>query len=318
MAEISVILPVYNTSKYLHACLSSLLNQTFHDFEIVAINDGSTDDSLSILQDFANKDSRIRIIDQKNQGIGAARNLGIQLANGTYIAFIDSDDTLELRMLECLYKKAVEESLDIVVCDYIEYEESSKKEEQIALPTFETCSLLQMPQLLFEINSSPWNKLYRTALWKEHGIEFPVSLKYEDAYAVLLCLVKAKHIGKVNEPLMKYWIHEGSESTVMDARVFDIFEILTNLKVRLQEDEKYDTIAPYLTYFTINRITVYMLQQKYQKDAALKRKFIEQGYAYLNQYDFNWRNHPMYVQSNTFVKRMIKNHQWLMKLYVGG
>ena len=138
MAEISVILPVYNTSKYLHACLSSLLNQTFHDFEIVAINDGSTDDSLSILQDFANKDSRIRIIDQKNQGIGAARNLGIQLANGTYIAFIDSDDTLELRMLECLYKKAVEESLDIVVCDYIEYEETSKKEEQIALPTFET------------------------------------------------------------------------------------------------------------------------------------------------------------------------------------
>lgn len=318
MAEISIVLPVYNTSPYLHACLTSLLNQTFHDFEVIAINDGSTDDSLSILQTFAAQDSRIRIIDQKNQGIGAVRNLGIQLAKGPYIAFIDSDDTLEPKMLERLYQKAAEESLDMVVCDYIEYEEASKEEKTITLPTFDTCSLTQMPQLLFEINSSPWNKLYRTALWKENRIEFPVSLKYEDAYAVLLCLVKAKRIGKVNEPLMRYWIHAGSESTIMDARVFDIFEILTNLKVKLQDDEKYDTIAPYLTYFTINRITVYMLQQKYQKDAALKHKFIEQGYAYLNRYDANWRQHPMYVQANSFAKRMIKNHPRLMKLYVGG
>lgn len=315
MAEISIIVPVYNTSKYVSACLDSLLAQTWQDFELIAVNDGSSDRSLTILNEYARTDKRIKVIDQKNQGIGAVRNLGIQLASGKYITFIDSDDTIDPHMLACLYQKAEEDHLDIVVCDYIEYYEASHQKRRVNLPDFEPCSLKEAPQLLFDINSSPWNKLYRSALFHENHITFPQNLKYEDAYAVLLALWKAKKIGKVNEALMKYWIHEGSESTVMDQRVFDIFTILTKLKEAMTDDIHYDTIAPYFEYFVINRITVYMLQQKYQKEQSLKREFIEQGYAYLDQMNPNWRKTDLFVKANSFVKRLIKGNQRLMKLY---
>ena len=315
MAEISVIVPVYNTSKYLEACLASLSAQTWKDFEIIAVNDGSSDASLEILTEYAKKEPRLKVISQDNQGIGAVRNLGIQLASGSYITFIDSDDTIYPNMLERLYEKATAENLDIVVCDYTERYETNDEQKRISLPDFEPCSLKENPQLFFHINSSPWNKLYRTSLFHEYVISFPQNLKYEDAYAVLLCLVKAKRIGKVNEALMEYWIHAGSESTVMDRRVFDIFTILTNLKDAICDDENYDTIAPYFEYYAINRITVYMLQQKYQKEPHLKKAFIEQGYAYLNKLNPNWRKHPLYLESNSFVKRLIKGNQRLMKYY---
>lgn len=318
MAKISIILPVYNTAKYLEACLHSLLNQTFEDIEIIAVNDGSTDDSSKLLESFAKEDHRIKVINQQNKGISAVRNLGIELACGTYLAFIDSDDTISPDMMESLYHKAEAEALDIVVCDYTERYEATGVQQLIKLPDFSPCSLKERPDLLFDINSSPWNKLYRKALFQAHHISFPLNLKYEDAYTIPVCLVKAAKIGKVNKPLVQYWIHSGSESTVIDKRVFDIFAILTMLKETLSEDEKYDTIAPYLEYFIINRITVYLLQQKYQKDKTVKRAFLDQGYEFLDKYDPNWRKHPLYLEANSLGKRLIKGNKKLMKWYVGG
>ena len=92
MPKISVIIPVYNVEKYLRECLDSLLNQTFKDIEIICVNDGSTDGSLNILNEYASKDSRFIIINQNNQGLSAARNNGLNVAKGDYVAFLDSDD----------------------------------------------------------------------------------------------------------------------------------------------------------------------------------------------------------------------------------
>ena len=118
MPKVSVIIPVYNTSKYLNQCLESIQNQTFTDFEAICINDGSTDSSLEILKEFASKDDRFIIINKKNEGQGIARNLGIQQANGEYIIFIDSDDWLETEGLEKAYKKIKEDSADILIFDF--------------------------------------------------------------------------------------------------------------------------------------------------------------------------------------------------------
>lgn len=96
MVEISVVVPVYNVETYLEECLNSIINQTFSDIEIICINDGSTDSSLDILNDYSKKDDRIKIINQENKGLGATRNKGIDLAKGKYIFFIDSDDYIEL------------------------------------------------------------------------------------------------------------------------------------------------------------------------------------------------------------------------------
>ena len=114
MVEISVIVPVYNVSEYLAQCMDSIINQTFEDIEIICVNDGSTDDSLKILEEYSEKDERISIISQENQGQGVARNVGMNAARGNYIFFMDSDDFIKLNALELLHENAVSNNSDVV------------------------------------------------------------------------------------------------------------------------------------------------------------------------------------------------------------
>ena len=128
MFKISVIIPVYNVENYLSECLDSIINQSLNDIEIICINDGSTDNSLKILQDYEKRDNRIRVINQKNSGLGATRNVGLSLSEGKYVYFMDSDDYLELSTLEELYHLAETNSLDIVLFKLINfYDETGEK-----------------------------------------------------------------------------------------------------------------------------------------------------------------------------------------------
>ena len=113
--KVSVIVPVYNVEKYLKDCLDSVVNQTLEDIEIICVNDGSTDNSLAILEEYAEKDSRIKIITQENKGLGGARNTGLYHANGEYISFIDSDDWIELNTFEELYNMSKNLDLDMLM-----------------------------------------------------------------------------------------------------------------------------------------------------------------------------------------------------------
>lgn len=121
MTKISVVVPVYNVEKYLSQCLNSILKQTFTDFECICVNDGSTDNSLSILQDYANRDNRIKIINQENKGLSGARNSALKVINGKYITFIDSDDFVSSDYLEKLINVAEKENSDIVYCRHKMY-----------------------------------------------------------------------------------------------------------------------------------------------------------------------------------------------------
>jgi glycosyltransferase involved in cell wall biosynthesis len=116
--KISVVIPVYNVEKYLHRCVDSILNQTFQDFEIILINDGSQDGSGQICDEYALKDKRIKVLHKKNARVAAARNDGIKMAKGQYISLIDSDDWIEPEMYQNMIKKAEEMSLDFIMCDY--------------------------------------------------------------------------------------------------------------------------------------------------------------------------------------------------------
>ena len=114
MPLISVIMPVYNTSQYLRRSIESVLNQTFKDFELICINDGSTDNSLQILEEYATTDSRIKIINQENSGAGYSRNVGISRSTGKYLAFLDADDWYDENFLFDVYKAATENNADVV------------------------------------------------------------------------------------------------------------------------------------------------------------------------------------------------------------
>lgn len=316
MPLISVIVPVYNVEKYLAKCLDSLVSQTIQDLEIIVINDGSTDSSYNIMELYADKYTCIHIYNQENMGISYTRNKGIELAQGTYISFIDSDDYVREDMFERLYEKAHEEQLDLTVCDFYEVYEKEQRQEVYKLPSFESCALKDMPSLLFDINASPWNKLYRRDFIMEQQLRFPSDVKYEDTYVLLNAFLKAKNIGKVDQPLLYYIIHEGSETTVMDRRVFDIFKVLKMINEDYRSEKAYPIYKEQLEYFNANRVSVYVLQQIYQKDKSIIGPFIDHAYAFLDQEFPDWRKNQPFYHANSFVKRWIKYHKTIAKLVV--
>ena len=314
---LSVIVPVYNTEKYLRACLDSILAQTCQSFEIIIINDGSTDGSGDILKEYENKYiDKVKVIYQENSGIGYTRNRGIEEANGKYITFIDSDDTIEPTFCERLCLQAEKYNLDMVVSDYYEVNENTGKKSIFKVSDFNITNLKESPYLLFNINSSPWNKIYKREMLINANIRFPETLKYEDVLFVLEAIDRSQKIGKVSMPLVNYLIREDSETTVMDLKVFDIFQILDRLKDYFIESSNYEFVNEYLEWFVINRITVYCLQQRYQKDIKAAEKFIDQGYSYLRDNYVSWKKNHMYIKSNSISKRIIKNNRWIVKFYV--
>ena len=125
--KVSVIIPVYNTEVYLRECLDSVVNQTLREIEIICIDDGSTDSSLSILKEYAQKDSRIRVLQQENLHSGVARNAGIAIARGKYLVFLDSDDFFETSMLERMCNQAENDESDIVICSNSVYDDRLKR-----------------------------------------------------------------------------------------------------------------------------------------------------------------------------------------------
>ena len=128
MVKVSLVVPIYNSSKYLNKCIDSLVNQTLKDIEIILINDGSTDKSLEILKNYQQKDNRIKILTQNHKKQGKARNYGISVAQGEYIGFVDSDDWCELDMFEKLYEKAIKTDSDITMCAVTTYNDNNNGE----------------------------------------------------------------------------------------------------------------------------------------------------------------------------------------------
>ena len=179
--KVSIIIPVYNVEKYIRECMYSTVNQTLKDIEIICIDDGSPDNSGTIIDEYASKDSRVRVVHQKNSGVSATRNKGIELAKGEYIKFIDSDDVLDLTACEVCYNKAKSENADIVVHDSTNkiYNEGQ----------FSLIPLQEFP------DGVVWSSLYRTSFIKENNIRFNESTSYgEDQAFNLLCNPKASKI----------------------------------------------------------------------------------------------------------------------------
>lgn len=182
MVKISIIMPVYNIEKYLKECLDSILNQTFRDYEIICVDDGSKDNSLNILNEYAKKDSRFKIISQENAGAGAARNNGLKLAQGEYVQFLDADDYFEPTMLEEMYNKAQEFGADLVVCscrkvnEFGEIIENSNPQWPIkleAVPLNKPFNWKGFPEdILWMFCVIPWNKLCKREMLVKNDIDF--------------------------------------------------------------------------------------------------------------------------------------------------
>ena len=187
--KISVVLPVYNVANYLRKCLDSLVNQTFKDFEVICVNDGSTDLSLGILEGYAVSDSRFKIITQENQGLSGARNTGIEHVQGDYVIFVDSDDWLEENALELLYGHVKGFNSDITMFKFKFYDEDTSEFSEgpfsnleIIDPAYYTgnFSYYDVLDIIFKISHAPFNKLYKTSFLRDLNAKFLNGSYYED------------------------------------------------------------------------------------------------------------------------------------------
>lgn len=208
---VSIILPVFNAEAYLSQCLESILAQTMPDFEVICVNDGSTDNSPAILEQYAKKDQRLHIITQVNGGSGCARNTGIDHACGDYIVFLDSDDFFEAEMLEKLLNKAKETDAQIVTCRYRKYDTNTgkygkpagiKRELWKDHPVF---SRKDFPDSMINVMSvALWNNIYRADLIKKENLRFPLIRNTEDVYFLFMAAFLAERISWIEDVLVNY------------------------------------------------------------------------------------------------------------------
>ena len=211
MILISVIVPVYNVDNYLRKCIDSLIVQTLKDIEIILVNDGSTDESIDICEEYKLKDNRIKVIHKENGGLSDARNKGIDIAKGKYISFVDSDDWINPQMLEKLYILASKYEADIVQGDYIK----AYDEDIIVNNMSENIIKYNAEQILDELYSGNytknivvWNKIYKRELFND--IRFPKGKLHEDEFTTYKILHKANLIIDSNIPIYYYRQREGS------------------------------------------------------------------------------------------------------------
>ncbi|NBI91992.1 glycosyltransferase [Lachnospiraceae bacterium] len=227
MVKVSVILPVYNEEKYLPQCLDSICGQTLREIEIICVDDGSTDSSPQILEGYAKKDARVKLIRQENQFAGAARNKGMSYATGKYLSFLDADDYYAPEMLEKMAEEAEKNKADIVICRYGQCcAEGGMEEEQPNAWDYEDLFLngkgiFSGGELLcagiFQIAKGwAWDKLFRTEFVVKCGYQFPCFRSSEDGFFVYMLMARAERMAYRKEKWAVHRISSGSLSNTKE------------------------------------------------------------------------------------------------------
>lgn len=219
MTKLSIIVPVYNVEKYLPKCLESLIKQTLKDIEIICVNDGSMDNSLAILKEFASKDSRIRIINNQHQGVAKTRNTGIEQSTGEYIGFVDSDDYIDIDFFEKLYNSATKSNSDIAIASILKHKNffniynAKYTKEETAITIQDKIKLCEDKKHFFFY---AWNKIYHSGFIKENNIKFSEGQIYEDVMFAIKALYYSNKIISVYGTKYHYIEHENSLTKYKD------------------------------------------------------------------------------------------------------
>ena len=231
MPKISIVVPIFNVEKYLSSCLDCLTKQTMEDVEIICVDDGSTDSSSLILREYANRDSRIKILQQENKGAGAARNYGLSVAQGEYLMFLDSDDLFDVHMCEAMYKEAKSQDLDVLVCRADRFDINS--EAVIPCPWTVKTNLLpeKCPFTCYDIQKDffsvfvwwPWDKIYKKSFIDDLGILFQELRNTEDLFFVCAATIAAQRVSYINNVFVHQRIGRKDSISVTREKHWDDF-----------------------------------------------------------------------------------------------
>lgn len=291
MIKVSVVVPVYNVENYLRQCLDSILAQTLTDIEIICVDDGSSDSSLQILEEYAKKDPRVIVRPQKNAGAGAARNNGLSVARGKYVSFLDSDDFFEPTLLEKLYEKAEADHDDISIClsdqyytDRREYVPVSWPVRLESIPPYQPFSWQDLSDNPFKVFVGwAWDKLFLRSFVEEHELQFQVQRTSNDMLFVFSAIVLAESMSVVPEVL----VHQRRDASDSLSKTREhswhcFHDALAALKERLVKEDLYEELEQdyinYALHFSLwNYRTLAEPTKSLLKDKLLTEWFAEFG-----------------------------------------
>ena len=297
--QITVIIPVYNVDKYIDQCLTTVVNQTYTNLEILLINDGSTDDSLAECRTWARNDARIRVIDQPNRGVAASRNRGIEEAKGTYISFVDPDDWLDLTYFEKLHAYLVENDADYVECDLWRYDNRTGKK------IYRSCyGRMGVPYTLREHMkygpTATYKALSKRSLWIDNGVRMP-SCSFESPAVYALILALSRKIANVREPLYYYrrfrensLIETGyahKDGTANNTLAIDAMRFLISEFKRCGLYEEYSQDLEGIVKYRLSDI---LATQFHRKNAEDYRELVQNYRTYLRE-EFPQGNNAKYL-----------------------
>lgn len=270
-ALVSIIIPIYNVEKYLEKCIKSIINQTYRNLEIILINDGSTDESANICEKYKNQDNRIVFINKKNGGAASAKNEGLKVAKGDYITFVDSDDFIELDMIEYMVNTIKKYNSDIVQCNFTNLYKNTEKfkqdkiiEQKITSKDFLELFLTKWDSSLF------WNKLFKREVIE--NIFFKEGRCIDDEFFTYKCVINSKNIVTSNKIVYNYRMRksgvmksESSQKQILKDRIdylYERYELVTQIYEDLDDIFLENLLTYYLiisrNYFIDKNILEYM------------------------------------------------------------
>lgn len=314
MAKISIVVPIYNVKDYLRKNLESLRRQTYQDFEVLCVNDGSTDDSQTIIDEYVKLDDRFRSYTKDNGGLSDARNYGLDRSGGEYIMFIDGDDFVEKDMLENCVRHMEKDNLDMFVFAYNQYYLEEDRREFIGLNiTDEITNLKKEHSILAYTPNAAWNKMYRRDLFIKNDIRYPFGYRHQDLGTTAKLLFFAGKIGYENKAYYNYLIDRPNNITRMiDEKIYHIIDMCKEItEFYIKHDyfkETYDEL-----YYLVNTNLIQSLKKSMKlKDRDFVFKFIDDVFAFRKNYFSKKSKKYDLLEERTYIVYL---HKDLCKLY---
>lgn len=308
--KVSIILPIYNKEKYLSQALDSLLSQTYKNFEIICVNDASTDGGLDILENYAQKDSRIRIINlEQNSGAANARNVGMQNASGSFLLFLDADDLFEKTLLSDTVRTAEKNNCDIVIFNYNRFSSRSEQENP-PIANFtklkakiekEVFSYKDTPSHIFNLcPPNPFTKLFRSDFVKKTGLKYQSLTSCNDVYFVLCALSDAETICILDKVLVHYRVDSaGNISSTRGSKAKNIVKAAKAVKEYLESRGKYNLLKK-------SYLKAFKAFLKYEKSKCSESELKNLKSYCKNELKDNWREFKLIFEV-PFLKRIFSN-----------
>ena len=275
--KISVVIPIYNVEKYLVKSVESVIHQTYHNLEIILVDDGSPDNSGKLADELAERDSRIKVIHKTNGGLSDARNAGMNIATGDYIAFLDSDDLLPENAYELMVNKAIEENADYVIGNYINCNEDDSLWEK---PVFNTekyqgfkLDIKDYVDSFFIMNSSACNKLFNRHFIEELKLRFTIGLPAEDAIFTTYCFIKSHRVFYIPELVYIYRQRNAGTSISMNCTLKYFSGISKAYKIIYENFRDNDEIGFYRFFYA--KSMTYMLYKFIDSQLLTEEEKIE-------------------------------------------